>query len=85
MIFPTSRRLMCWRHMIRKCRTHRNLVADNDWQIIDKDIQTLQLAFSDELFDHGVKLLLQKWSLIPSMKSFADYFTEQWVSKFRYW
>ncbi|CAF0894013.1 unnamed protein product [Rotaria sordida] len=85
MIFPNSRRLMCWSHMIRKCRKHRNLVAKNDWQIIDKDIHTLQLAFTDDLFDHGATLLLQKLSLIPTMKRFVDYFTEQWVSKIHYW
>ena len=46
--------------MIRRCRKHRNLVTKNDWQIIDKNIHTLQLAFTDDLFDHGVTLLLQK-------------------------
>ena len=71
--------------MIKKCRTHRNLVTKNDWKIIDNDIHILQLAFTDDLFDHGITLLLQKWSLIPSMKRFADYFSDQWVSKLRYW
>ena len=56
--------------MIRRCRKHRNLVTKNDWQIIDKDTHTLQLAFTDDLFDHGVTLLLQKWSLIPTMKGY---------------
>lgn len=85
MIFPRSRRLMCWSHMIRRCRKHRNLVTKDDWIIIDKDIHTLQLAFSDEIFDHGARLLLQKWSLIPTMNRFVQYFTEQWLCKLRYW
>ena len=30
MLFPNSRRLMCWSHIIRRCRKHRNLVTKND-------------------------------------------------------
>ena len=51
---------MCWSHMIRKYRNNRNLVNKNDWLMIDKDIHELQLAFSDNIFDTGVFLLLQK-------------------------
>ena len=29
------------------------------------------------IFDCGVHLLIQKWSQIPSMKRFVDYFTDQ--------
>ena len=71
--------------MIKKCRNHRNLVNKNDWLIIDKDIHELQLAFSDDIFDQGVHLLLQKWKQVPSMKRFVEYFTDQWVIKLRYW
>ncbi|CAF3469772.1 unnamed protein product [Rotaria sp. Silwood1] len=84
-VFPNSRRLMCWSHMIKKCRHHRNLVNKNDWLMIDKDIHELQLAFTDDIFDRGIFLLLQKWNQIPSMKQFVNYFTDHWVSNLRYW
>ena len=71
--------------MIRKCRKSRNLVNKNDWLMIDKDIHELQLAFSDDIFDAGIFLLLQKWNQISSIKKFVDYFTEQWVGNLRYW
>ncbi|CAF3910915.1 unnamed protein product [Rotaria sp. Silwood2] len=85
MVFPNSRRLMCWSNMIKKCRHHRNLVNKNDWLMIDKDIHALQLAFTDDIFDRGVFLLLQKWNQIPLIKQFVNYFTEQWVSNLCYW
>ena len=71
--------------MIRRCRTHRNLVTKEDWLIIDIDIHSLQLVFNDDLFNRGAQLMLQKWRRIPSMRRFADYFEEQWVSKLPYW
>ncbi|CAF3269413.1 unnamed protein product [Rotaria sp. Silwood2] len=78
MVFPNSRRLMCLSHMIKKChdRHHRNLVNKNDWLMIDKDIHELQLAFTDDIFNRGVFLLLQKCNPIPSMKQFVNYFTD---------
>ncbi|CAF2829230.1 unnamed protein product [Rotaria sp. Silwood2] len=78
MVFPNSRRLMCLSHMIKKCRDrhHRNLVNKNDWLMIDKDIHELRLAFTDDIFNRGVFLLLQKWNQIPSMKQFVNYFTD---------
>ncbi|CAF3716596.1 unnamed protein product [Rotaria socialis] len=85
LLFPSCRRLMCWRHMIQKCRSHRNLATKEDWIIIDMDIHVLHLAFTDDIFNLGLKLLLQKWNLIPTMQRFTDYFIDQWVSKLRYW
>ncbi|CAF4506684.1 unnamed protein product [Rotaria sp. Silwood2] len=84
-IFPQSRRLMCWSHMIRKCRLHRNLVPKDLWPSMDQDIHSLQLSFSDDIFNNGVKLFLQKWNAIPSMKNFMEYFVEQWITKLPYW
>ena len=65
---------MCCSHMIRKCRNNRNLVNKRDWLMIDKDIHELQLAFSDDIFDAGVFLLLQKWNQIPSIKKICRLF-----------
>ncbi|CAF4456790.1 unnamed protein product, partial [Didymodactylos carnosus] len=32
-VFPHSPRMMCWFHMIQKCRLHRNLVTKEQWWI----------------------------------------------------
>ncbi|CAF1621834.1 unnamed protein product, partial [Didymodactylos carnosus] len=45
-IFPQAKRLMCWFHMIKKCREHRNLVAKQQWDEIHKEIHAVQLSFS---------------------------------------
>ncbi|CAF1589200.1 unnamed protein product, partial [Didymodactylos carnosus] len=60
-IFPQVKRLMCWFHMIKKCREHRNLVAKQQWNEIHKEIHAVQLSFSDEVFNHGMNLLMTKW------------------------
>ncbi|CAF1543234.1 unnamed protein product [Didymodactylos carnosus] len=31
-VFPHSRRMMCWFHMIQKCRLHRNLVTKEQYE-----------------------------------------------------
>ncbi len=71
--------------MIRKCRKHRNLVPKSLWSNVDADIHSLQLSFCDDVFNRGVKLLLQKWDGIPGMKNFSEYFVNQWVTKLPYW
>jgi hypothetical protein len=80
-----SRRLMCWSHMIRKVRKHRSLVPKDLWSSIDADIHSLQLSFSDDVFNRGVKLMLNKSDGIPRMKKFSEYFVDQWVTKLPYW
>ena len=70
--------------MIRS-RKHRNLLPRNLWPTIDTDIHTLQLSFSDDVFNHGVKLLLQKWNANPLVKYFSEYFIDQWTEKLPYW
>jgi hypothetical protein len=48
-------------HMIRKCRKHRNLVSKSLWSSFDAIyIHSLRLTFCDDVFNRGVKLLLQK-------------------------
>jgi hypothetical protein len=43
-VIPQSRRLMCWAHMIRKCREHRKLIPNEQkWLNVEKDIVNLQL------------------------------------------
>ena len=67
--------------MVRSCRKHRNIVPRNLWPSIDTDIHTLQLSFSDDAFNHGVKLLLQKWNANPLIKNFSEYFVDQCIRK----
>lgn len=71
--------------MIRKCRTHRNLVPKNLWPYVDADIHSLQLSFSDEIFNNASKLLLDKWKTIPGLQNFSEYFFQQWITKLPYW
>ncbi|CAF1063645.1 unnamed protein product [Didymodactylos carnosus] len=84
-VFPQSRRMMCWFHMIQKCRLHRNLVTKEQWVSIDADLHAIQLSFSDDVFNRGITLLIQKWSANPLMKNFSDYFVDQWVTKLPFW
>ena len=49
-------------------RTYRNL-------FIDTDIHTLQFIFADNVFNHGVQLLLEKWK---GKSLITQSFVEQW-------
>ncbi|CAF1515445.1 unnamed protein product [Rotaria sordida] len=84
-IFPNVTRLMCWFHMMQKCHSHRNLLSKQQWSQVDKEIHAVQLSFSDDVFNHGINLLMNKWRTEPSLANFCDYFNEQWVEKLRYW
>ncbi|CAF5050919.1 unnamed protein product, partial [Rotaria magnacalcarata] len=84
-IFPQARRLMCWAHVARKCREHRKLVPTDKWQQIDTDIHDLQLCFSDNIFTHGVSLVMKKWSTDPLIQQFQQYFFDQWIDKLPLW
>ena len=76
---------MCWFHTMQKCRTHRNLPTKQQWTEIDKEIHAIQLSFSDNVFNHGINLLMTKWRTDLSLIKFYDYFNEQWIEKLRYW
>lgn len=84
-IFPEAKRLMCWPHVIRRCREHRKLVLKDKWNDIDSDIHNLQLSFSDTVFNKGASLLKQKWSNEPHMQLFQEYFFDQWITKLPFW
>ena len=51
---------MCWFYMMQKCRTHRNLLTKQQWTEIVKEIHAIQLSFSDNVFNHGINLLITK-------------------------
>ena len=77
---------MCWSHTIRSCRKHGSLVPRNLWPtIVDTYIHTLHLSFSDDVFNRGVKFLLQKWNANPLVKDFPECFVDQWIEKLPYW
>ncbi|CAF1448070.1 unnamed protein product, partial [Didymodactylos carnosus] len=84
-VFPQSKRLMCWAHVIRKCREHRKLVPKDKWNDIDADIHALQLSFSDDIFSRGSLLLTQKWSADSAIQQFQQYFFDQWITKLPLW
>ncbi|CAF1552010.1 unnamed protein product, partial [Didymodactylos carnosus] len=85
-VIPRSRRLMCWAHMIRKCREHRKLIPNEQKRLnVEKDIVNLQLCFQDNLFSQAASLLLGKWSLDNQLDRFRTYFEGQWINDLSFW
>ncbi|CAF1306954.1 unnamed protein product, partial [Rotaria sordida] len=83
---PTCRRLMCWPHVLRKVREHRSLIKNKEkFLMVEKDIKELQLAFNDQVFFAGAKLMLEKWATDKDLNKFSQYFSEQWLSHLCYW
>ena len=76
---------MCWFHVIKNCREHRNLVPKDKRNEIDADIHNLQFCFSDIIFNHASSLLWKKWSNFPHIRQFQDYFFDQWIGKLPFW
>ncbi|CAF1543250.1 unnamed protein product [Didymodactylos carnosus] len=77
---PLARRLMCWAHVIRKCREHRKLVKNkNKWISVEQDILDLQLIFDDTIFRIATRLMIEKWSLDSELNEFKSYFESQWL------
>ena len=48
---------------------------------IDEEIYAVQLSFTDDVFNHGINLLMSKCRTQPSLGHFCDYFNEQWVGQ----
>ncbi|CAF3926247.1 unnamed protein product [Rotaria sordida] len=83
---PNARRLMCWAHVIRKCREHRKLVLHKEkWLAIEKDIYNLQLVFNDHLFDKAARLMIMKWTADKDLDTFRKYFEDQWLLSLPFW
>ena len=61
--FPEARRLMCWFHISKNVERHKNRLVD--WQLnIDEvaaDIQLLQVAPTDAIFNPAAELSERKW------------------------
>ncbi|CAF0851693.1 unnamed protein product [Didymodactylos carnosus] len=79
--FPNARRLMCWFHVIKKCRDHRKMVPVARWPAVERDIVSIQLSFSDAVFWKAISLLLTKWRQQPEIVAFANYFETQKVKE----
>ncbi|CAF1120089.1 unnamed protein product, partial [Didymodactylos carnosus] len=83
--FPCIRRLMCWAHVIRRCRAHKKMVPDDKWPQIESDICSIQLCCNDFIFDEASKLLLKKWQSDTSLDTFRMYFQSEWIDALPYW
>ena len=51
---------------------------------MESDILSLQLSFSDHIFDRGAALLLSKWRTDPNQLLFSDYFEQTWTTDLKY-
>lgn len=73
---------MCWFHM-RKCAENK-LALISDQAIRDKilaDIDVLQTAPSEQIFDAAAKLFIEKWSKSKDSNiiQYLDYFETEWI------
>ncbi|CAF3400184.1 unnamed protein product [Rotaria socialis] len=44
-----------------------------------------ELCFSDNIFTHGVSLVMKKWSTDSLIQQFQQYFFDQWIDKLPLW
>ncbi|CAF3728201.1 unnamed protein product [Rotaria sp. Silwood1] len=44
--------------------------------MVEKDTKELQLAFNDQVFFAGAKLMLEKWATDKDLNKFSQYFSE---------
>ncbi|CAF2610650.1 unnamed protein product [Rotaria sp. Silwood2] len=83
---PLARRLMCWFHMIQKCRQHAKLIKDKKkWLLVEQDIYSMQLIFDDQIFAIASRLMLLKWSADAELNDFRQYFEQEWILSLPYW
>lgn len=77
--------IMCWSHMRRAVvQKLPSFFRSKDTQNeVLRDLDHLQLARSNEDFDKASELFVQKWR--QSSEEFADYFTNEWLNKNRFW
>lgn len=80
---------MCWFHTRKAVKDNEHIKHIGDAKINDKfvrdllleDIDALQIAPNESLFDAGSKLFIQKWKRhkIPYLKEFLEYFQKEWL------
>ena len=77
---------MCWAHVIRNIRKNRTLIKSKEkFLMVEQDIMNLQLAFNDQVFFAGAKLLLEKWAADKDLHQFSKYFNKEWLTHLCYW
>jgi hypothetical protein len=81
-VFPIARILMCWAHMKDHVTKKAKVLCKAKSTIVLNDINDLQPAKNDEVFDQAVVLFLKKWS---RLSEFCDYFKKEWVTQHRFW
>lgn len=84
MVFPDAElMIMCYVHVIRNVEKNRDKFKKENRAEIFKDIDTLQLAHSAEVFDELVKVFLKYWK--KKEPKFAKYFQKQWLGSHCNW
>ena len=73
---------MCWFHM-RKCAENKlSIIADKTIRTqLLQDIDALQLAPSEHLFDAAAKLFINKWMGVKcsNITTYLQYFESEWI------
>ena len=68
---------MCWYHMRTNAEKNLSLIKDQDTRkAIMNDIDALQLAPSERIFDAASKLFIKKWK---HEKEYIEYFDKEWI------
>ncbi|CAF1562633.1 unnamed protein product [Didymodactylos carnosus] len=83
--FPNARRLMCYAHVIGRCRAHRKVVPPDKWNDVEQNIWDLQLCSDDYVFNVAATLLLQKWNNNTDFHRFAACFKTEWIDSLCFW
>lgn len=88
-VFPDATRLMCAFHAINAMQTQFPAKLENpdsESRRVLKEIQDLQLAPSEAIFQQGSRALLEFWrSPQRNLTVFADYFEKSWVRHLPNW
>lgn len=75
--------IMCYVHVLRNIEKNRHKYAKENHDEIFKDLNTLHLSSSPELFLTLKRLFLKKW--MEREPEFAKYMNEQWFDKHCNW
>lgn len=83
-VFPNAEvMIMCYVHVLRNIDKNRQKFHKDNRPEILKDINTLHLASSVEIFQQLVELFLKKWK--KKEPQFATYFQQQWLGSHCNW
>ncbi|CAF0708145.1 unnamed protein product, partial [Brachionus calyciflorus] len=82
-VFDLKLRVNCWAHVYRNIQTHMKSFSKLQMTRILDDIKQIQKIFDENLFPTAIKLFQEKWEKVTSssIKSFLDYFKDQWCQE----